>query len=446
MDRLPALGKIWQVDFVTLLLVMGLVGFGITSIMGSTITDPNDSTWVRQAVWVCLGVFLLTGIAIIDYRWFVRWAPVFYGLGILALILCFVPPFAHQAKGATSWIKIPGVPIPFQPAEFAKIATVLMLTWWLGRKNCRWNSLLDMVVPLGIGILPALLILQQPDLGTAIVFGPITVLMMFICGMPWSYVALLMSPMLCLLGILHDPMIILLWIGLISGVVLLSIWERASWTVWVPFVTIACLAYLLVFSFGDKIWEEMPNHQRDRLISYMNPDYDLKGANYNIYQAKIALGAGGFWGKGFGEGTQSTLGFIPEFEHDFIFTALGEQLGFLGGAILLGLFLLLLIRGLDTAIESKTIQGALVACGVIAMYFSHIFINVGMVTGLLPVTGLPLTFISYGGTFMLANLIGIGMLLSIRFRSSISPAVESLGPNRQTMNIPKTYSEDFSEF
>lgn len=446
MDRFTFLRNLWHVDFVALLLVTGLVGFGIAAIMGSTINDPSDSTWIRQTVWVGLGFVLLIGVMLVDYRWFIRWAPVVYGLALLALVLCFVPPFAHEAKGATSWIRIPGIPIPFQPAEFAKIATVLMLTWWMGRRQCRWNGFLDMAVPLAIGIVPSLLILRQPDLGTAIVFGPITVLMMFVSGMPLANVVLLLSPMLCLLGVVHDPIFLLLWVGLMSGVVLLTLWERTPWTVWVPFVTIACLAYVTVFAFGEKIWEEMPHHQKERLISYMDPEFDLKGANYNIYQAKIALGAGGFWGKGLGEGTQSTLGFIPEFEHDFIFTALGEQLGFIGGATLLGLFLFLIIRGLDTAIESKTLQGALIATGVIAMFFSHIFVNVGMVTGLLPVTGLPLTFISYGGTFMLANLIGVGLLLNVRYRASVSPAVESLGPNRQTMNIPKTYSEDFSEF
>lgn len=438
---------LYRIDYILLILTISLMVFGLITLYGATINQEH-SPWLRQLVWVIFGAFCMITVLLVDYRWVIRYSLVFYLFAIFLLCLCYTPLGASEtgANNALRWLRFPGVPFKIQPAEIAKLATILYLAKWLSARKLAWNSLLDVFIPLTIGALPALLIMKQPDLGTAVVFAPITVIMMFVAGMPFSYLLCMFTPLFCLLGIFHDIFYILLWVGLMTGALLCITWEKVPWHVCAPFLAAALAAYVGVYQFGEKFWDELPAYKKGRLLTFVDPGHDPRGASYNFLQAKIALGSGGFWGKGFGEGTQSKLGFVPEFEHDFVFAAMGEQMGFLGGATLLGIFLLLIIRGLDTAVESKTTQGSLIACGIVGMFFTHILINVGMVTGLLPVTGLPLTFISYGGTFMITNLLCIGLLLNVRMRSgSSSPTDHGMGL-RSTMSIPTKYNENFSEF
>ena len=429
--------KIWySFDYISLFLVLCLSTFGVVALAGATMGTNASELWVRQAAWACIGLVACFGVIFIDYRTIIRYALAFYIVGIVGLLLCFVPYIGHYAKGAYSWIRLGPLP-QFQPSEFAKLTTIIMLAKVLGGRKEQWTGLLDVMRPLLVGIVPSILILKQPDLGTAIVFGPITLLMMFAAGMPIPFFLLLLSPLLCLIGISHDPIFILLWSGVMGVLLLIALIRRVPWTVWLPFLLIAAVSYFAVFQYGEKVWNQLRDHQKVRITSYFNQGEAIKDANWNIYQSKIALGSGGFWGVGLGKGTQSTYGFLPEYQHDFMFPTVGEQLGFVGGVTLLGLFLLLLMRGLETAIGTKTLYGSLIASGVIALYFSHILINIGMVTGLLPVTGLPLTFISYGGTFMIANMIGIGLLINIRMRTATEMLEDSFLSNREQMVLPK---------
>lgn len=389
-----------------------------------------------------MGIVFMLAILTIEYRHLLRYSLILYILSLGLLSLCFVPHVGFYVKGAYSWVRIVG-PLQFQPAEFAKLTTILFLAKFLSARKDRWNNLWQVTAPILIGITPSLMILKQPDFGTATVFAPITLVMMYIAGMPAYYFIYLFAPALCLLGISHDILFILLWLGLTTSMILLALVRKIHWSIWVPFIFISVLAYVAVFQFGEKIWEKMPSHQQARILGYLDPDYDPTGHNFNINQSKIALGSGGFWGKGIGQGTQSKYDFLPEFKHDFVFSIVGEQVGFLGSSILLGLFLLLLIRGVDTAIETKTLPGSLIVTGVISLFFYHIFINVGMVTGLIPVTGLPLTFISYGGTFMLSNMIGVGFLMNVRMYTSTELMNDSYSGGRPTMSIPKDIKDDF---
>ncbi len=438
---------LYDIDYLLLAITLALVTFGVITIAGATASQESfipwyEELWFSQACKVILGLIFLFIVLCVDYQLLIRYATLFYIAGLIGLVLCFVPFFSHFKNGAYSWIKIGGLP-QIQPSEFAKITTILMLAKVLAAKKEQWYGFIDLMKPLAIGAIPSILIAKQPDTGTALVFVPITVIMMFVAGLPYSYLLLLISPIFCFLGISHDPIFILIWLSLMGIILLIVTLNKVPWSVYIPFLLLSFFSYFIVYEYGQAIWNEIPEYQKMRLIGYIQPETDLKNTNYNINQSKIALGSGGFWGKGLGKGTQSTLDFLPEHHHDFIFPVLGEQAGFIGSVILLVLFLLLLVRGLDTSVESKTIQGALIASGIVTLFFSHIFINVGMVTGLLPVTGLPLTFISYGGSFMLANMIGVGLIMNVRMRGQREMLKDSIFVSRSQMSLPAKISDDF---
>jgi len=432
---------LFSVDFIVIALAMTLAAMGVAAIWGATLGGEESYLWGVQLKWVLLGILSLIAVLFVDYRSLVRWAPFIYALGLFGLLLCFTP-LAPEIKGARSWIKIGGLP-QIQPSEFAKLTTVIMLAWLLGRRKDNWNGFLDIFWPLLIGVVPSLLTAKQGDMGTALVFAPITMIVMFVAGAPYTYILFMFSPLLCLLGVNHDVLYVFLWIGLMCSLILISLIFRVKWSIWIPFILLNIFCYVLVYEYAQELWDHFPNHAKSRLVGYWEPDYDIKGTNYNIYQSKIALGSGGFWGKGLGSGTQGRMGFLPEFKHDFVFSVMGEQVGFLGGVIIVGVFLLLLLRGLDTALGSKTMQGSLMATGVVAIFFTHIMVNIGMVSGLLPVTGLPLSFISYGGSFMLCNMIAVGLLANIRMRSPSEMMENSFLNGRALMDIPTRIDDDF---
>ena len=430
-------------DYLALGLCVALVTLGVISIAGATVEQPTSSLWVRQLEWSLLGMGFLIAVLLVDYQVLIRYAMVIYLAGLFGLLLCFSPWMGHESHGAQSWIKIKEIPFQLQPSEFAKITTILMLAKVLSNRQEQWNGILDLVRPLLVGFIPALLVLKQPDFGTAVVYGPITLLMMYVAGMPMSYLLLLFSPVLCLWGINHGLLWIMGWIVLISSLWLIALICRVPWTIWLPCLAVTCAAYVMIYQHGQTVWEHLPEHQKGRVQGYLNPDFDPSKTNYNINQSKIALGSGGFHGQGFGQGTQSTHGFLQEYQHDFIFPVVGEQFGFLGTMILLAMFLLMILRGLDTALETKALQGALLGAGVVALFFTHILINIGMVTGLIPVTGLPLTFISYGGSFMISSMVGVGLLVNIRMRSATEMVKESVFKARNPMSIPTTFYDEF---
>lgn len=437
---MPRSKILYSIDFVLLFLVLCLTSFGVVVLSGAAEGTTVSSLWVQQAVWACMGLFCCIAILFVDYRTIIRYGTIFYIIGIILLLLCFVPYIGLYKKGAYSWIRVG--PKQFQPAEFAKLTTIIMLAKILGHRKEQWTGLWDMVKPLLIGVIPSLIILKQPDLGTAVVFGPITLLMMFAAGMPISYFLLLLSPLTCLMGISHDPIIIFLWAGLLGGLLLYALLRKAPWTICLPFLVISVIAYVAVFEYAELVWNQLHDHQKARIVGYLNPEIEKKGFNWNSHQSKVALGSGGFWGVGIGKGTQSRLGFLPEYQHDFVFPTVGEQTGFVGGVVLLGLFLLVIMRGLETAVYSKALQGSLLATGIISLFFSHISINIGMVTGLLPVTGLPLSFISYGGSFMLINMTAIGLIMNVRMRTATEMIDDTFMSNHSQMVLPKRIEDN----
>jgi rod shape determining protein RodA len=267
-------------------------------------------------------------------------------------------------SGAQRWVKIG--PLSFQPSEFVKISLILAMAKFFHRPpHPKGYSLRQLLLPFFLLLLPMVLILKQPDLGTAIILLLVSFSILIFVKIRWSS---------------------LLTIGLAGGVA-------------VPL-----------------FWGFLKEYQKKRIITFFNPDLDPLGAGYHLIQSKIAMGSGGILGKGLMKGTQCKLGFLPEQQTDFIFSALGEEWGLVGSLLVVGLYFVLILWGLRVAVQAKDRFGAILAFGVVAMLFWHVFINIGMVLGMMPVVGIPLPLLSYGGSFILSTLIGVGFLLNVSMR------------------------------
>jgi len=317
-----------------------------------------DPKVFKQAIWVGVGVVLMLLVANTDYLKIVDMAYILYLLNLLALVLLLV--FGGERYGARRWLSVG--PFSVQPSEFMKVIAILVLANFLGQRKDRTGSLSNFAGSIMIIIPAAFLIFIQPDLGTALVLVPILFSILLVCGERIKY------------------------LGICIGAGLLS---------------------LPVF------WSLLKDYQRSRLMVFIKPDLDPLGAGYTIIQSKIAIGSGGFFGKGWLNGTQSYLKFLPERHTDFIFSVVGEEWGFLGAVILLGLYAILLARGISIMTNADDVYGKAIAAGVVTLIAFQVFVNISMTIGLMPVVGLPLPAISYGGSNTVATLIGAGLLLSV---------------------------------
>ena len=318
---------------------------------------------VRHAVGVIAGLVPLVLFWAVDYKRFTAWHAPLVALGALLLISPRIPGLGYTAGGATSWLSVFGVRL-FQPSEPAKLIFIVVVAAVVASfagKIDRPRQVLKVMAYLAAALV---LIMLQPDLGTGLVFIAITFVMLAIGGMKGRYfVAAALVAVVATAGVLH--------FGLLA------------------------------------------QYQEDRLLVFIEPERDPAGAGYNLAQSKIAIGSGGLTGKGLGSGTQSNLHFIPARHTDFIFSVLGEELGFLGAVLLLGLFLALLVSTLAIAASSRDLYGALIAAGVLGMWLFQTLENVGMTVGMMPITGIPLPFMSFGSSAMVTNLGAVGLLLSV---------------------------------
>jgi rod shape determining protein RodA len=355
-----------HVDFTLIFLVTGLCILGLLVIYSTThqenINEGVMQITRRQLIHILTGLFFCLLVTIIDYHDIVKIAIPLFSLSLIMLV--YVIFFGKNVGGSRRWIQLAG--FEFQPAEFAKITLIIFLADFLNKQKEEIPNFLYFSLPFFFTGILMLLIYKQPDLGTAIVFFAITLLMIFIAGISWKY-------------------IIAVFIILLS-----------------------------LFPIG---WSFLKDYQKSRLLLFLNPEMDPLGAGYNIIQSKVAIGSGGLFGQGLFSGIQSQLKFLPAQHTDFVFAVIGEELGFMGALLLISLFILVLWKGIRIAQEAPDILGTLIATGVTSFMFIHILINVGMSMGLMPATGLPLPFISHGGTFMITNFIGIGLLLNIHLRS-----------------------------
>lgn len=334
-----------------------------------------------QVVWIITGIILTAVLAVVDYETYKKISPWIYGVMMILLISVFI--FGSSAKGAQRWIMITSTQ-GIQPSEFAKVLLIVTFAAFLDNREGKLRRVKDFILPLLFVIPPTLLIFLQPDLGTAMVFGAIFIGMMFVAG--------------------AHP---IKFGGIIIGVIAI--------------VIIAVSLHLATDLPGPlKYLEGLPlplqDYQINRFISFLDPARDTTGNGHQVLQSIWAIGSGGFWGKGYQQGTQGQYNILPEHHTDFIFSVIGEEFGFFGTLILLFIFCMLLLRMITIALKSRDRYGTLITTGVVSMIVFHVFINVGMTTGIMPVTGIPLPFITSGGSSMWANMMAVGLVLSVNLR------------------------------
>jgi rod shape determining protein RodA len=374
-DHVDVVGFVRRLDWFLLIAVAGLVAYGLWAVAGITRYDVegNENYYVvRQAIAAGLGfVGFLIALAIDPDR-YRRGQKALYGVTLLLMLLVF--PLANTTRGSKRWIDVG--PFQFQPSEFGKLLLVLALAGFLADRARRLGDPRVVLQAIGLALVPILLVFKQPDLGTALVYGAALTACLFVAGIRWSQLAALCA---------------------VAALVISS-------TVW--FLPAAGV-------------EVLKPYQVDRLTGFADRERDLDSINYNVNQSITAVGSGGLDGRGVDAATQTRLDYLPEHATDFVFASLAEQRGFFGAALLLGLYLLVVWRGLRVITVARDAFGAIAAGGIVIAFLFQIFINVGMTMGIAPVTGIPLPFVTVGGSSMVANLVAIGVLQAIYARGHV---------------------------
>jgi rod shape determining protein RodA len=392
--------KYGKTDWILLLITVGLTFFGGIMIRSAELNRPVTDWWQH---WVLGGFGLVLALLITrsNYQNLLRFHWYLYGANIV--MLAAVMFLGSSAKGAQRWIYIG--PFNFQPSEFAKIALIITLAAVLQQRQVKYLS--EFVKTLFITIPPWLLVFIQPDLGSSLVFGVIALGMLYWAGANPGWLLLLASPLIAaILYAVYQPLWVV-WAGLMA----LIAWRTLPW----PKVSsLVALAINVGFGFlGAVFWNVLKDYQKERLIMFLDPEKDALGAGYHLIQSRIAIGAGGFWGQGITQGTQTQLNFIPEQHTDFIFSAIGEECGFFGCFLLILTFWYLCWRILKIANTSRDNFGSLLVIGILSMIVFQVVVNIGMNVGIAPVTGIPLPWISYGRSALLKNFISIGLIESV---------------------------------
>ena len=354
---LSIIDRIREINIFLICLLLITFLFGLLSLY--SVADANFNPWARNhLIRFVISAILFFIISVIDIKIILKLAYPLFFINILALVLIMF--IGTETYGATRWIRIAGVSL--QPSEFIKVSLILCLAkYYHSIPIIEVSKVSRMIIPVIITLIPVGLVIIQPDLGTSI--------------------------------------IILIGAGSIFWIVGINY----------KYFILAFLSACATIPVG---WQYLHNYQKERVFTFFNPERDPLGNGYHIMQSKIALGSGGFAGKGYLEGTQSHLNFLPEMHTDFIFTMYGEEFGFIGTFLLLIIYLSIILVSFNLATKSRSSFGKYLSCGLIFLFFSHVFINIGMVMGLLPVVGVPLPLISYGGSSMLATMIGFGLIMN----------------------------------
>ena len=395
-------------DYQLLIAAGTLSIFGVAMVYSAGQTDTPTavaSVYKSQAVWLLIGLGFAYSVSRSSVR-FIEWMTVplyWFSIFLLGLTLV-IGSGAGTAASTKSWLAIGSHRIG-QPSEIAKVTVVLMLAKILSSKRDSARSLLDLWKPALIVGIPWVIIMLQPDLGTGIVFIGIFFAMLFWSGVSWPLLILIASPAVSLILSFSVG----LWGAWFFVLLALVLWYR-------PYLIEGIVLMVLNVATGvvaPMIWEKLAPYQQNRLKVFIDPSADPRASGYHVIQSKVAIGSGGFFGKGFTLGTQKRLAFLPEQHTDFIFSVVGEELGFIGVTIALALFLWLFLRITQVAERANDSYSSLAAYGLMASWFVHVLVNVGMTLNLMPITGIPLPFFSYGGSFMLASWLAMGILLRI---------------------------------
>jgi len=363
-----------------------------------------QQNFTKQLLWIAISLLILIGVQFIYPRTFLEGSYIFYGIGILLMILTLF--FGTEVNGAKSWLSIG--PARVQISEFMKIGTILAVANYLtSRRNISAENLRSALVAVLLILLPVALLVLQNDMGTALVFLSLIPVMLFWSGLPYGISLLLVSPVI--IGYLS----VIEWFwGVIAVVIITIIIFFIQKRNWLSFASLI-MGALIVVGVQVALIQVLQPHQRARIEAFTNPSFDPQGAGWNVIQAKTAIGSGGVFGKGFMQGTQTQLRFLPEQWTDFIFPVIGEEFGFLGASAVILLFMILLLSLLNIAGKHPNSFAQLTVVGVTAVFFIHFFINIGSATALLPIIGLPLPFVSYGGSAFLSNTIMLAICINL---------------------------------
>lgn len=350
-----------SMDWVLISEVLGLSLIGFIVIFSATYHNPDISQlWKKQLFWFMLSMFGMWFFSRVDYRFWIEASFYFYWFAVASLFIVLL--VGGETNGAKRWIKL-GI-LSYQPSELAKLSVLLVLARYIGSRTVELLYLKRFFILLALLGLPLVLILKQPDLGSALLLVPVSVILMFVGGV------------------------------------------RFRWLLWM---------FILGASSCPLIWHFLKDYQRERLSVFINPQDDPLGAGYNIIQSVIAIGSGGINGKGYMQGTQTQLSFIPEHHTDFVFSVIGEEWGFLGCMVVLIFYYLLLQKAFEIARKARDQEGALLALGIASIFAVQTVVNISMTLGLMPVAGLTLPFVSYGGSSLVFSYAAIGMLLNISY-------------------------------
>ena len=391
-------------DLPLLYAVLGISLFGVAMIYSAGQVDAQFSVaagaWRMQLVWMGISLVALALVMRVQVRWLEWLAVPAYATGILLLVVTIIiGTGAGTAASTKSWIRIG--PVGFQPSQFANIATILMLGRVMGGRRDAARHLIDLWKPIAVAVVPMLLVLAQPDLGTAMVFGGVLLATLFWAGTPLPLIFLLISP---LIGLFLAFVNVWFFVYMIVLIVFVYFYRLPLWE------SIAVVgANLAAGTVAVQLWNSLKDYQRNRFVVFLDPYIDPQGAGYHHIQSKIAIGSGGLFGRGFTEGPQKRLAFLPEQHTDFIYAVIGEELGFIGACGVILLFGFILARLAHIAERQANPFAGIVVFGIFGAWFTHILVNVGMTVGVMPITGIPLPFLSYGGSFLLATFIALGL-------------------------------------
>ncbi len=398
-----------SIDFPLLLVALLLTSFGIAMVFSAGQIDAPATlvagAWKRQLAWFGLSLLLTWLITRGSVR-LIEWSawPLYALSCALLVLVLFVGTGAGTAASVKGWLSIGGVRLG-QPAELAKLATTLMLARVLAAQREPPRSLVDLWRPLLVVGIPWLLVMKQPDLGTGIVFIGICFGMLFWAGVQWQLLLMLASPGISLVLAFSTG----IWGAWFLMLVALVLWYR-------PYLAegvVVIVANVVTGVVAPLLWDKLKPYQQKRLLVFLDPSIDMRGSGYHVIQSKVAIGSGGLFGQGFTQGSQKRLQFLPERHTDFIFSVVGEELGFLGVSLALALFLALFLRSTRVASRASDAFPSLAAFGLVAAWFVHVMVNVGMTLNLMPVTGIPLPFFSYGPSFLLVSWMAVAILLRI---------------------------------
>lgn len=390
-----------EIDWILIFLSVGMTAIGALAIHSTEISIPNSQTWFQHSLFGVIGLGLALAISRTNYQNLIRWKWFIYAATNISLLAVMF--IGTKALGAQRWITIGGFNI--QPSEFAKLGVIITLAALLEQKTA--ESIPAILKSLSIVAVPWILVFLQPDLGTSLVFGAVTIGMLYWGNAKLGWLILMFSPLVStiLFGVYFPAWLI--WVNLMGIVA----WVTLPWR-WIGSL-VATAVNVACGQLGQVLWGLLKDYQKDRLILFLHPEKDPLGGGYHLIQSRIAIGSGEMWGRGLFHGTQTQGNFIPEQHTDFIFSAIGEEFGFIGAVVVVCLFWFICLRLIVVASTAADNFGSLLCIGMMSMIVFQVVVNLSMTIGLAPVTGIPLPWMSYGRSALLTNFIAIGLAGSV---------------------------------